>query len=158
VPSHITELFKATRLDIAFDIYDNEESALKSFEVSNKVDKLSLRRRFKRLDVSITAKYKIGVSSSAKLFEGKVLNISGDGIFIHSKKTYPASSNLYIELWIKGAQKPLILSGTVIWLADKELQPHSYPGMGLEFTELDDKTQSQIIDFIEKNITGRSRI
>ena len=48
--------------------------------------------------------------------------------------------------------------GRVIWLADKELQPHAYPGMGVEFVNLDKHTQTKIIDFIDKHLVLRSKI
>jgi len=158
VPAHIKELFKSTRLDTVFEIYQDEENALKTFDLSNKVDKLPLRRRFKRVDLSVPVRYKVGVSTQTKLSKGKIMNLSGDGMFIHSKNTFPVSTQLYLELNLKDADKTITLMGTVVWIADKELQPHSYPGMGVSFTNLDKDTQAIIIDFIDKNITGRSRV
>ena len=158
VPLHIKELFKIARLDKVFEMYNNEKSALHSFELSAKVDKLSLRRRFKRIDVNISARYKKGLSANTKFLKGKLLNISGEGMFIYSKNTFPVSTQLYLEIDLRKKKVPLILMGTVVWLADKELQPHSYPGMGISFTDLENKKQTEIIKFIDKNITRRSRI
>lgn len=157
VPPHIQELFRAARLDIVFEMYADEESALKSFELSAKVDRLSLRRRFKRIDVNAVVKYKVGLSADSRLRKGKILNISGQGLFILSKHTYPVSTELYMEIEFNEAKKPLSLMGVVIWLADKELQPHSYPGMGVEFASIEKRAQDEIIDFIDKNITRRSK-
>ena len=158
VGSHIKELFKAARLDTVFEIYADEENALKSFELTSKVDKLPLRRRFKRIDVNITARYKVGLSADTKLLKGKILNLSGEGLFIFSKDTFPASTQLYLEIGLIPEEKPLTMMGTVIWLADKELQPHAHPGMGVEFTNLSKRSQARIIEFIDKNITRRSKI
>jgi len=155
---HIKELLKAARLDRVFDIYDNEKHALKSFETSSKVDKLSLRRRFKRIDVGIPVKYKLGISTNEKLHKGKILNISGEGLFIHAQKTYPLATTLYIEVGFDKEEKPMMVMGDVVWLADKELQRHSYPGMGVKFSNIGTKMQDGIIDFIDKNITRRSKI
>ena len=157
VPKHIKELFKAARLDSVFEIHPDEESALKSFALSSKVDKLVLRRRFKRIDVNAHLKYKAGLSANTKLSSGKVLNLSGDGLFVHSKDTHPLGSKLYLEMTLGTGKKPIIASGAVIWLADKELQPHSYPGMGIEFVNLAKTTQVKVIDFIDKNITHRTK-
>lgn len=157
VPKHIKELFKAARLDSVFDIYDDEESALKSFELSSKVDKLSLRRRFKRIDVSIPVKYKTGLSSDTKLLSGKILNMSGEGLFIYAKNTFPVATQIYLEIHLAGEKRTLTLTGIVIWLADKELQPHSYPGMGINFMNLSSDDAEEIIAFIDKNITSRTR-
>lgn len=157
VPSHIRKLFKASRLDMTFEMYSDEESAINGFALSGKIDTLSLRRRFKRIDLSIPVKYKVGLSANAKLFKGKMLNLSGDGLYVYTKDTYPVSTRIYMEIKFKNEKSPFTLMGTVIWLADKELQPHSYPGMGIEFTNLGKRAQEQIINFIDKNITTRSK-
>lgn len=157
VPRHIKELFGATRLDTVFEIYPGEEGALKTFDLSNKVDKLTLRRRFKRIDVGITIKYKLGLSSKAKLLKGKILNLSAEGLYLFTKITFPVSTQIYLEVYLGREKIPLTLMGTVVWLADKELQPHSCPGMGIKFEDVDKKTQKTIIDFIDKNLTMRSK-
>ena len=158
LPKHIKALFKTTKLDEVFDCFGSEEDATKNFDTTGKVDTLHLRRRFKRIDVGIPLKYKVGLSTNAKLLKGKALNIGGDGLFILSKNIFPIGQVLYIELSIAGHPKPYTVMGTVIWHADKELQPHSYPGMGVEFTDLDKKSQTEIMDFIDKNVTGRSYV
>ena len=44
----------------------------------------------------------------------------------------------------------------VIWIADKELQPHYYPGMGVAFISIGQEKEKAIIDFIDKNIIHRA--
>jgi anti-sigma B factor antagonist len=158
VPLHIKELFKTARLDKVFEIYNNEKDALQSFKLSTKVDKLHLRRRFKRIDINITARYKKGLSAKTKLLKGKVLNIGGEGLFIYSKNTFPVATQLYLEIELEKKKTPITMMGTVIWLADKKLQPHAYPGMGVSFMNLDKKLQDKIIFFIDKHITRRTQI
>jgi len=158
VPAHIKELFKAARLDEVFDMFGDEESAIKGFDLSTKVDKLPLRRRFKRVDISTPVRFKVGVSTSTKLAKGKILNLSGEGVFVHTKNTFPVATELYIEVLLAGVKSPLTITGTVVWLADKELQPHSYPGMGIKFKDIDKKSQDNMISYIDKNLTRRSRI
>jgi len=157
VPSHIKELFKAARLDMVFEIYDDEEDALKSFELSDKVDRMRLRRRFKRIDMAMSVRFKRGVSSDVKVLKGRILNLSADGLFIYSKNTFPVSTDLYLEITFSDRKEPLTLKGSVVWLADKELQPHSHPGMGVCFTNIDKKAQEHIIDYIDRNVIGRSK-
>lgn len=158
VPRHIKELFKMARLDAIFDIYSEEESAIKGFEITSKVDGLTLRRRFKRIDISIPVKYKVGLSAEQKLHKGKALNVSGEGLYVYTKETFPASTQIYLEIHLGQEKGPLTLMGTVIWLADKELQPHAFPGMGIKFTNVDKDSQARIIEYIDKNITTRSKI
>jgi len=157
IPQHIKELLKAARLDLVFDIYDDEEGALRSFDLTDKVDRLSLRRRFKRIDIGIPVKYKLGIATDSTFYRGKVLNISGEGLFIYSKKTYPASTPIYLEIELGTGHETIMLMGDVVWLADKSLQLHSYPGMGIKFSAIDPKAQEKVIDFIDKNLTRRSK-
>ncbi|MFH1380767.1 MAG: PilZ domain-containing protein [Candidatus Omnitrophota bacterium] len=157
VPQHINELFKSARLDMVFEMFPDEETALEGFHISTKVDKLSLRRRFKRIDTGLPVKYKIGLSTDEKLFKGKILNLSAEGLFIYTKNTFPAATELYIEIALKGVKEPFTFTGTVLWLADRELQPHSYPGMGIQFSNLDELEQNNLIAFIDKNLIGRSK-
>lgn len=158
VPAHIKKLFEVARMDRVFEIHQEEEAALKSFEVSSRVDRLPLRRRFKRITGGAPVRYKTSLSSGDKFSRGKMLNLGGEGVFVYSKSTFPPPSELYMEINLGEEKKPLVLAGTVIWVADKELQPHLYPGMGIKFANLDKNTQAKIIDYIDKNLTRRSRI
>lgn len=155
VPSHIKQLFKMVRLEEIFDVHGSEELGIKAFSLSDKVDKLLLRRRFKRIDLSIPVLFKSGLSSKDALSKGKIFNISGEGLFIHSKSTFPVSTDLYLEIKLKRSQETLSFSGTVVWLADKELQPHVSPGMGIKLTNMDPETQESVVEFIDQNLTAK---
>lgn len=82
--------------------------------------------------------------------------MSAAGIYIFSKYTFPINSQLEMELMHPGEIKFLDATSRVIWLADKELQPHSYPGMGVAFVHLTPENEKIIIDFIDKNISHRA--
>jgi anti-sigma B factor antagonist len=156
VPPQVAELLKIVKLDSVFEVYADEESAIKSFYGEDIVSQ-PLRRKFKRLDAKLRVKYWL-VSSRRKykIFEGDILNISAAGVYIFSKHTFPINSQLEIELILHGEIKFLDAAGRVIWLADKELQPHSCPGMGVAFEHLTPETEKLIIDFIDKNISRRA--
>lgn len=158
VPIHIKELYKLVRLDLVFDIYDSEEDALRSFETTSKIDKLYLRRRFKRIELQFPVKFSLSLSSKPKPLAGKILNVSGEGIFIYTKYAFPISTQLDLEFTLGEQLTDLKLQGIAIWLADKELQPHCYPGMGVQFINMDSDIQKKIIDFVDKNITHRTNL
>jgi len=61
-----------------------------------------------------------------------------------------------MSLTLPSANKRIETDGRVIYLADKEIQPHSFPGMGVAFTHLNTKKEKLIVDFIEKNVTHRA--
>ena len=152
----VIELFKVVKLDSVFEVYSDEESAVKSFSEED-VEKVHLRRKFKRLDIGLSVRYKIvGSQKKPKVFNGKVLNLSGAGLYIYSPYTFPINSVLDLEFYIPDANPVLEASGRIVWLADKDLQPHYYPGMGVGFIHLTPDKEKAIIDFIDKNITHRT--
>ncbi|MCX5713258.1 MAG: STAS domain-containing protein [Candidatus Omnitrophica bacterium] len=138
VPAQVTELFKMVKLENVFEAYPDEESAIRSF-YEESAELAHLRRRFKRLDMNLN-----------------VVNMSAAGIFIFSKYTFPINSQLEIELIHRGDTRFLDATARVVWLADKELQPHLYPGMGVAFVHLSQENEKLIIDHIDKNITHRA--
>lgn len=154
VPRHIKELFKLSRLDLVFDIYDTEEKALMAFETVTKIDKLYLRRRFKRLEFYHAVRFNLKKTPEKKII-GKILNISGSGIFIYTKEVQPVQSNIIVEIKLENDQVYEV-EGIIMWHADKDIQPHCYPGMGIQFTDIKSDVQKEILDFIDKNMTSRT--
>ena len=98
----------------------------------------------------------VGAQRRPKIFEGEIQNLSPAGLYIFSKYTFPINSQLEIELSLPGEIKLTDIAVHVIWLADKELQLHYYPGMGVAFIGLGQEKERSIIDFIDKNITRRA--
>jgi len=156
VPPQVTELFKMVKLESVFEAYTDEESAIKSFFEEEDAS-IQLRRRFKRLDINLRVKYWLASNQRRpKIFEGDILNLSAAGIYIFSKFTFPINSQLETELILPNEIKFIDASVQVVWLADKELQPHFYPGMGAAFVHLDGEKERAVIDFIDRNITRRA--
>lgn len=156
VPISIVEMFKVVKLDSIFETYTDEETAVKSFYESG-IEKLHLRRKFQRLDIHMSVKYKmIGDHKKPKVFEAQVLNMSAAGLYIYTKSTLPMNTLLDLEFSIPGSMSSLEATGRISWIADKELQPHAYPGMGVSFTHLTPEKERAIVDFIDKNVTHRA--
>lgn len=156
VPLAAIELLKIVKLESVFEIYDDEEAAIESF-FNQEIDKLTLRRKFQRLDIHISVKYKIvGSQKKPKQFNGIALNLSAAGLYIFTPYTFPINSVLDVEFNVPGISRPLEMTGKVNWLADKEIQPHAFPGMGVSFAHLTPEKEKTIADFIDKNITHRA--
>lgn len=156
VPLPVIELFRIVRLDSVFETYMDEESAIKSF-YEEEVEKLRLRRKYKRLDIHLNVKYKIvGEQKKPKIFEGVVLNIGAAGIYVYSPYIIPLNTLVEMEFNLPNEPSAFTVDGRIVWLADKEIQPHSYPGMGIAFVHLTSEKEKTIIDFIDKNITHRT--
>jgi c-di-GMP-binding flagellar brake protein YcgR len=152
----VVELLKVVKLDGVFEVYSDEKSAIESF-FSTGASALHMRRRFQRLDIHVNVIYSLtGSGKNAKAFEGTALNLSAAGAYVHSKHTFPLNSVLDLSLDIPGVEGRLDTPGRVVYLADKDLQPHVYPGMGVAFTHLEPEKERVIIDFIDKNVTHRA--
>jgi anti-anti-sigma factor len=153
LPLHIKKVFNLVCLDRVFGIYDDEKSALRSFEEDeaiSEIQKKQLRRRFKRLPLDIGIEFKS--KKEEKFYQGKVLNLSGVGMLVFVDKIYPLGEILDIKLSVMPSPGLLEVSARVSWLVDKRIQPQIYPGMGLEFYHIDSKIQEKIVEFVERNL------
>jgi len=155
VPLHVKELLRMVRLDLVFDIYDSEDKAVQAFDAASKIDKMYLRRRFKRLEFYHPIKFQLQKGASSKKMSGKMLNISGDGVFVYTKTILPMLSHVTMELKLDD-DKTYDVEGIIIWQADSELQPHCFPGMGIKFINITNDVQKEVLDFIDRNMTYRS--
>ncbi len=154
----VKNILRSSMLDRVFEIYESEELALNSFKEDREIDRIQhmhLRRRFVRLPLDITVKYKARYGNTTE-YEGKLLDLSGEGAFIFAKKTFSLHDILTINFTLPAGIGPLSAEVKVMWLSDKDVQPHQYPGMGVEFHKIDTATQKKIVCFIEKNTDCRS--
>ena len=158
VSLHIEKLLRIAQLLDVFELHQEEAVALSSFSDANFQPNLPpLRRRFKRLEVAnITVRYLPVYRKDDPFFEGKAVNLGGEGLFLFAPKVFPLNTELILELHFQKENSPFVIHGTVVWLADKELQPHDFPGMGVRFKKLDPKQQKLLIEFIDRNVVQRS--
>jgi len=156
----IQELFRIVKLDDIFEIYNDLDEALKDFTRKTAVSKREVveqpwRRRFIRLDLDMPIVYRVTKGPRRKagddLYSGRMANLSGAGLFMRSMQLLPLGSEVLAEIVFKDGEDPKQFQGTVIWLADKDLQPELYPGMGITFTNLSSFAQETIIEYIEKH-------
>ena len=152
--AHLKELFSVVGLDKVIDIYATEDAALSSFKedkIIENIQKMPLRRRFKRLPLDIDIELK--AKREGEYRKAKLLNISGVGMLIFIDRAYPLGELLDVRLSLKPVAESFQAEAKVAWLVDKKLQPQIYPGMGLEFYHLDRILQEQVLQFVERNST-----
>lgn len=164
VSLHALELLRIVKLDDVFDIYNTLKEALASFKKNARASKAEMlekpfRRRFQRLKMDIPIYFRLSRRLAHKgedeLYSGRMANISGAGVFVHTINILPPGSEVDVEIVMERLKKPRVLKGMVLWAADKELQPDLYPGMGIGFSGLSRQAQEEIIEFIEKNVVHR---
>ncbi len=158
VPGHVKRLFSIVGLDRIFTYHNSEEEAIRTIaqERPDK-DQQPLRRRFKRVPINLEIKYRPKISQEKEWRKGKIINLSGDGVFVSTRELFPVGQNL--ETIIALTPKPglLEIDARVVWLSDKDLQPNDFPGMGLEFENIKGEIQKMIITFVEKHLTHSSQ-
>jgi Tfp pilus assembly protein PilZ len=115
--------------------------------------KKKLRRRFKRIPSNIKIEYKPKYSPKGLFFKGKVLNLSADGVYVFSKHLFSIGDILTVRMHLLPEPGLLEVEAKVIWLADRQLQPHEFPGMAIEFYKIEPELQEKIVKFVEKHIT-----
>ena len=159
VPFHIVKLLRVAQLTDVFELHEEEQLAVESFdqpvpEILNK----PLRRRYKRLEVANIPVQFIPShrESEGYLYEGKAMNLGGEGLLLCSQKIFPLKTEMTLQLELSHPELPLVVKGQVIWIADKELQPHYFPGMGIQFHPFSPESEKCLFEFIDRHITQRS--
>jgi len=152
----IRETLSVVGLERALSFYESEDEALAGirgedslFSVINK----QLRRRFKRITLHTDIEYRRKFSHDTDFYKGRVVNLSALGVFTMGRKIFSVGDILTSRLYLLPEPGTIELETKVVWIADKSLQPAEYPGMGLEFYNLDQSIQKDIVAFVERHLT-----
>lgn len=159
IPVHLKGVFSVSGLDRVIDMYISEDLAITSFkedQIIEKIKKMQLRRRFKRLPIDLKIEFKAKYDKKAACLKGEIVNLSGIGAFIFGCGAFQLGDELVLKLRLPPKQEELELDARVVWLPDKQIQPHFHPGVGIEFHNISGPTQSKLIEFIERNLSRMS--
>lgn len=159
IPAHLKELFFVTGLDKTIEIYALEEIAINSFQedkVIENIKKLQLRRRFKRLPIDIKIELKNKYDRNPTCLKADILNLSAIGAFIYGCEHFKLGDEIILKFKLPPDSEEMQLEAKVVWLSDKQIQPHAHPGMGVEFYNLPSNVQSKILIFIDRNLSRMS--
>lgn len=159
IPLHLKNIFGVSGLDRVMDIFPSQETALNSFREDKIIEKITntrLRRRFKRLPIEMKIELKAKYDRRAVCHKGDILNLSGVGAYIYGCGQFKLEDELTLKLKLPPKNEELELEAKVVWLPDKQIQPHFQPGMGVEFHYIPSKTQQKLLEFIERNLSNIS--
>jgi len=159
IPLHLKNVFGVAGLDRVIDFYPSEETALNSFredKIIEKITKMQLRRRFKRLPIDLKIEFKSKFDKRASCVKGDILNLSGVGAFIYGCAHFKLGDEIIMTLKLPPKNDELELEAKVVWLPDKQIQPQASPGMGVEFHHISSATQQKLLEFIERNLSHLS--
>ncbi|MGA2774501.1 MAG: anti-sigma factor antagonist [Candidatus Omnitrophota bacterium] len=159
VPAHLKGVFSVAGLERVMEFYATEDLALETFnedKVIEKIQKLQLRRRFKRLPIDIKIEIKQKRAERPVCLNADILNLSAIGAYIYGCSKFKLGDELLIKLKLSPKGEEIELNSKVVWLPDKQVQPQTWPGMGVEFINLSGSVQQKLLEFIERNLSFMS--
>jgi hypothetical protein len=98
------------------------------------------QRRAPRVPVDLPARYRSGNVS----LDGRVTNLSQDGMFFVSPFLDDSHGEVYLEVDLPDSDVPLNLSGEVAWVDDGPL----HGGMGIRFINVAIKQKLQLANYV----------
>lgn len=159
VPTHVRNIFCIAGLDRVVEICVDEDIALESFKedkIIEDIKKMQLRRRFKRLPIDIKIELKTKDQRDPLCLNLDLINLSAVGAFIFGCNKFKLGDKVILKIKLPPKQEELELDASVVWIPDKQIQPHSYPGIGVEFSDIPNKIQQRLVEFTERNFSTLS--
>jgi anti-anti-sigma factor len=160
IPTHLKGVFSVSGLDRVIEIYITEDLAVNSFKedkVIENIKRMQLRRRFKRLPIDIKVELKAKYERPPTSHKLDIINLSAIGAYIFGCDKFKLGDEVIIKMKLPPKDEEMELEAKVVWLPDKQVQPHAYPGMGVEFVNIPSGIQQKIIDFIDRNFSFMSQ-
>jgi len=159
IPAHLRGLFSVSGLDKTIEIYPTEELAidsLKEDKIIEKIKKMQLRRRFKRLPIEIKIDLKAKHDNSPSCIKLDILNLSAIGAYIYGCDKFKLGDEVILKMKLPPKDEEMELEAKVVWLPDKQIQHQIQPGMGVEFNNIPPVAQQKLLEFIERNLSFMS--
>jgi uncharacterized protein (TIGR02266 family) len=104
------------------------------------------KRRATRLHHEIPVAYR----SVGSFLTDWATNISQGGLFINTRKPLPVGTAVKILVQLPGASFPYQLEGRVTRVTEFDNRANMVPGMGVEFTGVDEAKRREIESFVER--------
>ena len=159
VPAHLKNILSIAGLERVIEIYGSEDLAVDSFKedkIIEKIKKMQLRRRFKRLPLDIKIELKAKDTKNPHCLKLDVLNLSAVGAFVFGCDKFKLGDEVILKMRLSPKNEELELEAKVVWLPDKQVQPHNHPGMGVEFQHIAPVAQQKLLEFIDRNLSFMS--
>jgi len=104
------------------------------------------KRRATRLHHEIPVAYR----SVGSFLTDWATNISQGGLFINTRKPLPVGTEVKILIQLPGEAFPSHLDGRVTRVTDFDNRHNLVPGMGIEFTSLEQARREELERFVQK--------
>ncbi len=157
IPVHLKDIFTVSGMDRVMEIYASEAAGLNSFKEDKAIEEIKrmhLRRRFKRLPIDLKIELKAKKDSALECLKLEMLNLSAVGAFIFGCGKFKLGDEVILKMKLAPHPEIMELEARVVWIPDKGVQPHEYPGIGVEFSNISALNQQRVIEFIDRNISS----
>jgi uncharacterized protein (TIGR02266 family) len=104
----------------------------------------------RRHETRIITDVVIMASKPALNSDARIVNLSTTGAFIKTAHPLDADSPLYIEIRLPNSSERISMNAHVIWA--KMHSKTTCPGMGIEFTDIQEQHRKKLADFIKQVI------
>jgi uncharacterized protein (TIGR02266 family) len=104
------------------------------------------KRRAARLHHEIPVAYR----SVGSFLTDWATNISHGGLFINTRKPLPIGTAVKLLIQLPGASFPYQLQGRVTRVSEYDNHANMVPGMGIEFTDVDEAKRREIASFVDR--------
>lgn len=157
VRSPLLKVLHISGIDKTIELYPSEQLALESFksdQALEEIQKLPLRRRFKRLPIGVKGCLCPGRGAAEGPEEVTVMNLSAVGAYVYGSSRYKLGDEVLLRMNLSQQKEALELEAKVVWLPDEQIQHRISPGMGIEFHTIDAGVQQKLLQFIERNLSS----
>jgi uncharacterized protein (TIGR02266 family) len=105
------------------------------------------KRQFPRLGMGIYVKYS---DREGNICEGIASTIGGGGLFIEALRPLSEGIETRLEFSLPASQKVIKARAKVVWARKSFVQKFFYPGMGIQFVEISNGDQAELVDFVNR--------
>ena len=100
-----------------------------------------------RAPLAVKVRY---TTPEGKQFDGLTAGIGGGGLFIESSSPLPQGTDIAVEFALPDRPwEKLNAKGKVAWTRKKPERYLLFPGMGIQFMDIDQKVQSALVELVE---------
>ncbi|MBI5145543.1 MAG: PilZ domain-containing protein, partial [Candidatus Omnitrophica bacterium] len=107
----------------------------------------------KRLPIDIKVELKEKYARNPVCLKVDTVNLSAVGAYIYGCDKFKLGDEVILTFKLPPKMEEMQLEAKVVWLADKQIQMHLHPGIGVEFQHLSTKNQEKLVEFIERNLS-----
>lgn len=108
------------------------------------------RRGFDRLEAYHLAKYRIADQPEGEWVSANVLNIGGGGVYLRANQELSMSTIINVRILFPGDTGAVNLKAKVVWVKRSQVKNNIYFDSGLQFLDINDKLQKEIIGKIRR--------